>query len=142
MCFLHPYTKQNNEIFVQKFGCGVALWRPWLCKYSIRFQFIKLKLVCETLKNEKENFLLDIQTKLADIPNKTLHAAIDAERTFKYKWPYTNTCSSLISLSSIVIVSKTISFFSFSVAKISLLRTARMPLLRQFKLFRFFFFSC
>ena len=38
------------------------------------------------MKNEK--FLLDIQTKCGDIANEILDAAIDAERTFKYKWPY------------------------------------------------------
>ena len=36
------------------------------------------------MKNEK--FLLDIQTK-CDIANEILNAAIDAEQTFKYKWP-------------------------------------------------------
>ena len=38
------------------------------------------------MKNEK--FLLDIQTKCGDIANEILNAAIDAERTFKWKWPY------------------------------------------------------
>ena len=37
------------------------------------------------MKNEK--FLLDIQTKCGDIANEILNAAIDAERTFKCKWP-------------------------------------------------------
>ena len=37
------------------------------------------------MKNEK--FLLDIQTKCGDIANEILNAAIDAERTFKRKWP-------------------------------------------------------
>ena len=37
------------------------------------------------MKNEK--FWLDIQTKCSDIANKILNAAIDAEQTFKYKWP-------------------------------------------------------
>ena len=36
-----------------KFRCAVALWKSWVCKYSIRFQNIKLKLLCKTLKNEK-----------------------------------------------------------------------------------------
>ena len=31
----------------------VALWKSGVCKYSIRFQNIKLKLLCKTLKNEK-----------------------------------------------------------------------------------------
>ena len=39
------------------------------------------------MKNEK--FLLDIQTKCDDIANEFLNAAIDAERTFKCKWPNT-----------------------------------------------------
>ena len=51
----------------------------------VRFQVIKLKLLCETLKNEK--FLLDIQTKCSNIANKILNAALDTERTFKCKWP-------------------------------------------------------
>ena len=38
------------------------------------------------MKNEK--FLLDIQRKRGDIVNEILNAAIDAERTFKYKLPY------------------------------------------------------
>ena len=37
------------------------------------------------MKNEK--FLLDIQTKCGDIANEILNAVIDAERTFKCKWP-------------------------------------------------------
>ena len=37
------------------------------------------------MRNEK--FLLDIQTKRGDIANEILNAAIDTERTFKYKWP-------------------------------------------------------
>ena len=31
--------------------------------------------------------MLDIQTKCGDIANQLLNAAIDAERTFKCKWP-------------------------------------------------------
>ena len=38
------------------------------------------------MKNVK--FLLDIQTKCSDLANEILNAAIDAERTFKCKWPY------------------------------------------------------
>ena len=38
------------------------------------------------MKNEK--FLLDIHTKCGDIANEILNAAIDAERNFKFKWPY------------------------------------------------------
>ena len=57
MCCLHPFTKQNNKVFVQTFRCAVALWKPWICTYSIRFQVIKLKLLCETLKNEKWKIL-------------------------------------------------------------------------------------
>ena len=37
------------------------------------------------MKNEK--FLFDIQTKCGDIANEILNASIDAERTFKCKWP-------------------------------------------------------
>ena len=36
---------------------------------------------------KKEKFLLDIQTKCGDISNEILYATIDAERTFKCKWP-------------------------------------------------------
>ena len=82
---LHLYTKQNNKIFIQRFRCAVALWKSCVCKYSIRFQVIKIKLLCETLKNEK--FFLDIQTKCGDIANEILNAAIDAAGTFKCKWP-------------------------------------------------------
>ena len=57
VCCLHSYTKQNNKIFVQTFRCAVALWKSWLSKYSIRFQVIKLKLLCKTLKNEKWKIL-------------------------------------------------------------------------------------
>ena len=46
---------------------------------------MKLKLLCETLKNEK--FLLDIQTQCSDIANEILNAVIDAGQTFKSKWP-------------------------------------------------------
>lgn len=46
---------------------------------------------------------------------------------------YTNNGRSLISLSSIFNLNKTISFFFFSVAWIRLLRTARMSSRRQFK---------
>ena len=38
------------------------------------------------MKNEK--VLLNIQTKWADIANEILNAAIDAEQTFKCKWPF------------------------------------------------------
>ena len=71
MCCLHPCTKRNNKIFVLTFRCAVGLWKSWVCKYSIRFQVIKLKLLGETLKNEK--FLLDIQTKCGDITNKIVN---------------------------------------------------------------------
>ena len=37
------------------------------------------------MKNEK--FLLDIQTKGGDIADQILNATIDAERTFRCKWP-------------------------------------------------------
>ena len=37
------------------------------------------------MKHEK--FLLDIQTKFGDIANEIQNATIDAERTFKCKWP-------------------------------------------------------
>ena len=38
------------------------------------------------MKNEK--VLLNIQTKWTYIANEILNAAIDAEQTFKCKWPY------------------------------------------------------
>ena len=34
-----------------------------------------------------KKFLLHIQTKCGDTANEILNAAIDAERTFKWKWP-------------------------------------------------------
>ena len=80
--------KLHSKVFFQKFRCAVALWRSWVCKYSIRFQVIKLKLLCETLKNEK--FLLDAQRKCGDIANEIPNAAIDDEQTFKCNWPYIN----------------------------------------------------
>ena len=40
----------------------------------------------EKWKNEK--LLLDIHTKCDNITNEILNAAIDAEQTFKCKWPY------------------------------------------------------
>ena len=49
--------KLHNKVFVQTFRCAVALWKSWVYKYSIRFQVIKLKLLCETLKNEKWKIL-------------------------------------------------------------------------------------
>ena len=57
LCCLHPYTGQNNKIFVQTFRCAAALWKSWICKYSIRFQILKLKLLCKILKNEKWKIL-------------------------------------------------------------------------------------
>ena len=64
---------------------AVALWKFWVFEYSIRFQAIEFKLLCETFKNEK--FLFDIQTKCGDIAYEILNAAIDTEQTFKCKWP-------------------------------------------------------
>ena len=49
--------KLHNKVLVQTFRCAIALWKSWVCKYSIRFQVIKLKLLCETLKNEKWKIL-------------------------------------------------------------------------------------
>ena len=49
--------KYFNKVFVQTFRYAVALWKSWVCNYSIRFQVIKLKLLCETLKNEQWKFL-------------------------------------------------------------------------------------
>ena len=37
------------------------------------------------MKNEK--LLLDIQTKCSDITNEISNATIEAEQTFKCKWP-------------------------------------------------------
>ena len=77
-----PIHKQN-KIFVQIFRCAIALWKSGVCKYSIRFQVIKLKLLSETLKNEK--FLPDIETKCGDITTEILNAVVHAKRTFKCK---------------------------------------------------------
>ena len=49
--------KLHNKVIVQTFRCVVALWKSWVCRYSIRFQVIKLKLLCETLRNEKWKIL-------------------------------------------------------------------------------------
>ena len=57
LCCLHPYNGQNNKIFIQTFRCAAALWKSWVCKYSIRFQIRKLKLLCKILKNEKWKIL-------------------------------------------------------------------------------------
>ena len=57
MLFTAIHEAKQNKIFVQTFRCAVALWKSWVCKYSIRFQVIKLKLLCETLKNEKWKIL-------------------------------------------------------------------------------------
>ena len=54
---------------------------------SKRFYVIKLKLYVKHWKMKNEKFLFDIQTKCSDIANEILNAAIDAERTFKCKWP-------------------------------------------------------
>ena len=48
-------TKQNIRSDVQMCRYSVEVF--WVCKYSIRFQVIKLKLLCETLKNEKWKIL-------------------------------------------------------------------------------------
>ena len=77
-CCEQTYMKQNNKNIRRT--DVVAVWKSWVCKYSIRFQVIKLKFLCETLKNEKWKIF-------AWYPNKILNAAIDAERTFKCKWP-------------------------------------------------------
>ena len=87
LCCLHPYTRQNNKIFVQTFRWAAALWKSWVCKYSIRFQIRKLKLLCKILKNEKCEILAYIQTKCGNIAKEILNVAIDAARTFKCKWP-------------------------------------------------------
>ena len=46
-------AKQN----IQTFRCTIPLWKSQVCKHSIRFQVIKLKLFCETLKHEKWKIL-------------------------------------------------------------------------------------
>ena len=71
--------RQNNKIFVQTFRCAVAVWKSRICKYSIRFQVIKLKRLCETSKNEK--LLPDIQIKCGDNGIEILNAALDTEQT-------------------------------------------------------------
>ena len=55
-CFVYTHTQSKTINY--SFRCAVALCNS-ICKYLIRFQVIKLKLLCETLKNEK--FLLEIQ---------------------------------------------------------------------------------
>ena len=85
LCVLFTPILKVKPIFVQMFRCAVAFRKSWVCKCSIRFELIKFKLLCETLKNEK--FSLDIQTKCSNITNKILNVAIDAEQTFKCKWP-------------------------------------------------------
>ena len=51
------FSLKLHKVFVQTFRCAVALRESWVCKYSIRFQVIKLKLLCEALKNEKWKIL-------------------------------------------------------------------------------------
>ena len=82
-CVLFTPIYKQNKIFIQTFRCAIALWKSGVCMYSIRFQVIKLKLLSETLKNEK--FLPDIETKCGDIANEILNVAVDAKRTFKCK---------------------------------------------------------
>ena len=67
VCVLFYTHTRSKTIKCAKYA--VALWKSWVCKYSIRFQVIKLKPLCETLKNEK--LLLDNQTKCGDIANET-----------------------------------------------------------------------
>ena len=85
-CYVYTHTRSKTiKIFFQTFRWAIALWKSWVCKYSIRFQVIKVKLLCETLKNKK--ILLEIQTKYGNITNEVLNVAIDVELTFKCKWP-------------------------------------------------------
>ena len=56
--------KFHNKVFVPTFRCVIALWKFWICKYSIRFQVIKLKLLCETLKNEKWKIIVWYPNKM------------------------------------------------------------------------------
>ena len=56
--------KLQNKVFIQTFKCAVALWKSWVCMYSIRFQVIKLKLLCETLDNEKWKILVWYPNKM------------------------------------------------------------------------------
>ena len=56
--------KLHNKVFAQTFRCAAALWTSWVCKYSIRFQVINLKLLCETLRNEKWKILAWYPNKL------------------------------------------------------------------------------
>ena len=51
--YTHTWSTTIKYIFIQMFRSAVALWKSWVCKYSVRFQAIKLKLLCETLKNWK-----------------------------------------------------------------------------------------
>ena len=51
------YTHTRSKIIKYSFRCAVALWKSWVCKYSIRFQVKKFKRLCETLKNEKWKIL-------------------------------------------------------------------------------------
>ena len=42
-----------NYTIKYSFRCAIALWKSWVCKYSVTCQVIKLEILCETLKNEK-----------------------------------------------------------------------------------------
>ena len=75
LCVVYTHTRSKTIKYSFRHS-DVSL----LCgsiEYVTRFQVIKLKLLCEILKNEKS--LLDIQTKCDDIANEILNAAIDAE---------------------------------------------------------------
>ena len=47
VCCLHPYTKQNNKIFVQTFRCAVVL------NIQPDFRLQNANFQCKTLENEK-----------------------------------------------------------------------------------------
>ena len=56
--------KLHDKVIVQTLRCAVALWKSCVCKCSIIFQVIKLKLLCEALKNEKWKILVWYPNKM------------------------------------------------------------------------------
>ena len=84
LCVVYTHTRSKTIKYLLR--CAIVLWKLLVCKNSIRFQVIKLKLLCETLKNEKWKILAWYPNKCGDITNKILNAVTDAEQTFKCKW--------------------------------------------------------
>ena len=53
-----------NYTIKQTFRCAVAFWKSCVCKYSIKFQVTKLKLLWEILKSKKWKILAWYRNKM------------------------------------------------------------------------------